>query len=69
MELKPCPFCGNREPMIEVFPPHTHVIATFMQDYPGSAVVECSNDRCGASIMAQTLDYAVERWNRRVNDG
>lgn len=69
MELKPCPFCGSHEPMVEVIPPHSHTFAVWIPDYLGSAVIECPNDDCGASIMARSLDEAAERWNRRVNDG
>lgn len=69
MDLKPCPFCGCYDPIVEEIEPHTHVFATFMPDYPGSAVIECTSDDCGAAIMARTLEEAAERWNRRANDG
>ena len=63
-KLKPCPFCGSKA-IINIIPPHTHKIATFMPDYGGGAFVECTNCSCG--IAASNRAEAVEAWNTRVD--
>lgn len=62
IELKPCPFCGG-EPCIYEIEPHTHYIATFMPDYPGSWIIECTG--CDVAIMRNKKEEAITAWNRR----
>lgn len=61
--LSPCPFCGSKA-TINTIEPHTHIFLTFMPDYGGSTFIECTGCTCGVS--GETLEEAVEIWNRRV---
>lgn len=61
IKLLPCPLCGESVEIDEI-PPHTHLIATYMVDCDGSAIIEC---RCGCSIMRKTRAKAIEAWNTR----
>ena len=63
--LLPCPLCGS-EALIERHEAHTHEIARFMPDYPGSVTVECQGADCGAAIIQDTWEKAVAVWNRRT---
>lgn len=56
--LLPCPFCGGK----------AYVRLHVFHDLPLSYGVECYT--CGAQGMQfySTLDKAIERWNRRVNN-
>lgn len=62
-ELKECPFCGA-EPFVQQHEPHTHSIATFMPDYPGSVTIECPKCSCG--MIHDTEAEAVAAWNCRA---
>jgi len=61
--LKPCPFCGGKA-ILEVIPPHSHQLASFMPDTPGAAIVACV--RCGAALMERKPRAAMRRWNGRT---
>lgn len=63
IELKPCPFCGNAEPIINHIEPHKHSIATFMADHTGSYTIECGG--CGLGFIDETRDQVIAAWNRR----
>lgn len=68
-ELKPCPFCGNRDITIEVIKPHKHsdwLIKEIpeLPDCPGECFIECG--KCTCAICAETEEKAIEAWNRRV---
>lgn len=58
IELKPCPFCGNKGEI-----EHKRNLFTW--------IVQCSNNSCPASYMIgmdyDTKEEAVENWNRRVD--
>lgn len=64
MELKLCPFCGG-EPIIEEHPAHTHKLATFMPDHPGSWTIECA---CGCGLIRDMRETVVDAWNARSPD-
>lgn len=61
-DLKPCPFCGG-QPMLHEIPAHTHALATFMPDHPGSWCIECN---CGCGLIDQDRTDVIQRWNRRA---
>lgn len=64
-KLKPCPFCGG-SPVEDRIEPHTHSMATFMPDYPGSWSIECP--MCEFRLFDHdSRDNAVAAWNRRVS--
>ena len=62
-ELKPCPFCGG-EAFSYSIAPHTHELAKFMPDHPGSGFVECRG--CSASMSGDSEAEAIAAWNRRA---
>jgi hypothetical protein len=60
-ELKPCPFCGGK--------PRAW-------SWSGGARIDCENWLKGSDpdvhyvgVGARTMDEAVKRWNRRVDNG
>lgn len=54
-ELKPCPFCGNKEILLSI-------------SFGWMHGVMCG--KCGAEFTkCETLDEAETRWNRRVDNG
>ncbi len=59
IELKPCPFCGNKA--IVTYKP---ALETY--------ICECSNFLCPASYMLgndyDTMEEAIEVWNWRANN-
>ena len=60
-ELKPCPFCGNDQPIIEKYS-----IAGVGERYR----VVCGQSGCGAEVSAGYWvhpNMAVRAWNRRVD--
>lgn len=61
-ELLPCPFCGEAPGLTEI-EPHTHKIASFMPDHPGSWVIECG---CGVGIIGGKKDGILKHWNTRT---
>jgi hypothetical protein len=61
-ELLMCPFCGGT-PTLQVIEPHTHGLATFMPDHPGSAIIECG---CEVGMIDETPEKVISKWNRRV---
>ena len=59
MKLKPCPFCGNKEPDVTIYYSDGNVV--------GSAVV-CNE--CGASVChveACSAEENIAAWNRRTD--
>lgn len=58
-ELLPCPFCGGKA-ILNIIPPHTHTIATFMPDCEGEAFIECT-----CILAGRTAEEVIEAWNRR----
>lgn len=63
-ELKPCPFCGGKEPLLDEHPAHTHTLARWMPDHPGSWTVECL--KCSTGFVRPTREEATAAWNRRA---
>lgn len=61
-ELLPCPFCGG-EAILNIIPPHTHTIATFMPDCEGEAFIECTE--CTCILAGRTAEEVIEAWNSR----
>lgn len=74
LELKPCPFCGNKR--ITVMTISTEIKRTGMER-PSAYYVKCK--RCGVETMPistrdantpedrqKRLDAAIDLWNRRV---
>ena len=59
IELKPCPFCGNKEPdLIRYYDGEIEVCST----------VVC--DKCGASVQrvnASSAEDNIAVWNRRTD--
>lgn len=53
-DLKPCPFCGSAN-----VHSYSYKEAVYRQ-----YAVKCK--KCGARIMAQSTELAIEKWNRRV---
>lgn len=51
-----CPFCGGQPTAKEIAPPLPN------------AVVRCGNSDCAVQpdVFADSLEQAVERWNRRA---
>lgn len=64
-ELLPCPFCGASSDriLLQEQEPHTHLIATFMPDHPGSATIECGG--CNVGMIEDTADKVIAAWNTR----
>lgn len=64
--LLPCPFCGE-DAIIGYFPAEERLGAR------DSFYVGCSNDNCGCELEHtggyRTLEEALEKWNRRANNG
>lgn len=60
--ILPCPFCST-EPLLQEFPAHEHVFATFMPDHEGSWAIECPG--CGVGVCTDTRENAIAIWNRR----
>lgn len=58
----PCPCCGGEAMSYEI-EPHTHFIATFMPDHPGSGYVECTG--CTLGCSGETKEEAINTWNTR----
>ena len=52
-----CPFCGSND--IHTFQPTAYEIGD-------EASVRCED--CGAEIRGETLEIALKKWNRRVNE-
>lgn len=50
--LKPCPFCGSEAIAWERSFPH----------------VRCSSEKCQVALFDETVEKAIEKWNRRVNE-
>ena len=53
MEIKPCPFCGNRPALS---------ISNSRDNY---VYVMCQNDDCLANIGHNSADDAIRAWNKR----
>lgn len=59
MKLKPCPFCGNKQPILQ----------TITKPHPRHWV-ECMEMTCRAETMSKSNKRrAIEIWNRRVGTG
>ena len=55
VKLKPCPFCGNRDPRL------------LSEGWESeSREVDCGE--CGDYVWGTTNEEAVGRWNQRVRD-
>lgn len=59
-ELKPCPFCGNKQPRILTFAEHYR-----LPMYRGQRAIECS---CGAFVRGAGNEAAIAAWNRRADN-
>lgn len=53
-KLKPCPFCGGA--------------AELVMNTVGQFCAQCRNYKCGATIIAEVYDDAVDAWNRRAGE-
>lgn len=68
MELKPCPFCGRIDRVVIAREGHDPSQYQVICDASGHA--DLPNRGCGGSCgFYDSIDEAVEAWNRRVNDG
>lgn len=56
VQLKPCPFCGGKPQMI---------VGTTEYSLTQIRCTVCQN----CTAYWQGYDKAIEKWNRRVNDG
>jgi len=57
-ELKPCPFCGDKDPLVE---------ADEVDD--GMSVVRCIGVRCGIRVgFFMSEDEAITAWNTRADE-
>lgn len=63
IELLACPFCGGSA-ILQEHPAHTHAVATFMPDHPGSATVECMG--CNVGMINDTVAQVTADWNTRA---
>lgn len=64
-DLKPCPFCGEDGPIMDLYEPMFNVISANRFDSKRYAV-GCDNDRCRASgPWARTMTEAIDAWNNR----
>lgn len=60
-ELKPCPFCGEPNPIMRV--------RTDPHDLTDFYYVQCTNELCFCEMgPARKREWAIKRWNRRAND-
>lgn len=50
--LKPCPFCNSEAIACNWSFPH----------------VRCSSKECQVALFDETVEKAIEKWNRRVNE-
>ena len=57
-ELKPCPFCGGEAEIEEIYYTFWHLKTYY---------VRCT--RCGCRTMEDNKEYAIQDWNRRINNG
>lgn len=57
--LKPCPFCDSSE---------IHTYEPTIYERGNDASVNCENPICGAEVRGHTLQEAIAKWNRRVNE-
>lgn len=62
--LKPCPFCGKDEPLIQHIAPHSHPISG-LPDFGGSVTIECRG--CNLGFIEETEAEARTVWNTRAN--
>ena len=60
IELKPCPFCGGKAWSFQNDPLHKNDEAFYVYG------VLCD---CGASILKNRMEDAIEAWNRRAENG
>jgi len=68
-ELKPCPFCGRVDKLI-IDEVHQRMDDIVIRQYRVCCSAAGDNTGCGASCGYQlTEEEAIERWNRRANDG
>lgn len=56
-EIKDCPFCGNKEPIID----------TGSTPYGHQSFVECCGLNCAAIMFGKDEDDALQKWNRRIH--
>lgn len=59
IELKPCPFCGEK---------------AILSTWKGCYIVGCDTEMCFGNINHVTLigvdkEFIVKQWNRRANNG
>lgn len=62
-ELKPCPFCGNTNPLVYEEP---------IDDKFSEWIVECDNHYCPCNPVAhdtyQSEEEAIQAWNKRAGE-
>ena len=54
-ELKPCPFCGNSDPLL-------------IENGHWPIEIHCRNWNCMAMVVDEVKEDAIRHWNRRVED-
>lgn len=59
-ELKPCPFCGEEPSCYETF------FIPRMSNIPDVITICCGD--CGIEIQRESLEEAIQAWNRRANE-
>ena len=65
-ELKPCPFCGNKNPSLErqAWNVPTDDGGDLWVDMWRVVCIQCAASSCSY----KTADLAIEAWNRRASD-
>ena len=67
-ELKPCPFCGRVDNLI-IDNAHYRLDDCVIYNYRVCCSAAGYNTGCGASCgYRQTINEAIEAWNRRATD-
>lgn len=68
--LKPCPFCGNKNTAVVV--DNAEYALGLVNDEDVCFKVICSTTSCGcgaSSAWCDTRQEAVDRWNKRKGEG
>lgn len=60
MDLQPCPFCGYKIKIKDVYPIDTYSLlwTIVCNEYEGG---------CNAGIIGETAKEVIEKWNKRIN--
>ena len=66
--IKPCPCCGNRNPVLTTYPPQENEVYTYHSDR-FSVLCRYDGDGSGCGLESghyKTADEAIEAWERRT---